>query len=109
MRCFPVARPPGLPAPSYQVLMQDTSDDGRVIGGAFSFGLESESLVWFDGEPFFLRDYLRQNGLPDAFEGWVNTGFVTAVSPDGRILVGYGAGPRTFQGFMVVLPELDDR
>jgi probable HAF family extracellular repeat protein len=86
-----------------------TSDDGRVIGGAFSFGLESESLVWFDGELFFLKDYLRANGVPGAFEGWVNTGFVLAVTPDGRTLVGYGAGPRAFQGYMVVLPELESK
>ena len=87
--------------------MLGTSDDGRVIGGAFSFGLDSESLVWFDGEVLFLKDYLRQNGIPDAFDGWINTGFVQSVTPDGRILVGYGAGPTTFQGFMVILPELD--
>ena len=105
--CFPVPRPSGLPAPFYQVLMQATSEDGRVMVGAYSFGLESESLIWFDGEVFFLKDYLRRNGVPDAFEGWVNTGFALAITPDGRTLVGFGAGPRTFQGFMVVLPELD--
>jgi hypothetical protein len=43
--------------------------------------------------------------VPDAFDGWVNTGFVTDVSADGRILVGYGAGPRRFQGFIVALPR----
>jgi hypothetical protein len=90
----------------YSVLMQRTSDDGRVIGGALSFGLDSEALVWFDGEPFFLRDYLRSHGVPDAFRGWVNTGFVTDVSADGRTLVGFGAGPNTFQGWMVVLGEM---
>jgi hypothetical protein len=79
------------------------------MGGSYSFGLDSESLLWLDGQVYFLRDYLRQNGLPDAFDGWVNTGFVTDVSPDGRTLVGYGAGPRTFQGFMVLLPKLPDR
>jgi probable HAF family extracellular repeat protein len=106
LRCFPVTRPPwALPLP-YGVFMFETSDDGRVIGGALSFGLEAESLVWFDGEPVFLRDYLRSHGVPDAFHDWVNTGFVTGVSADGRTLVGYGAGPRTFQGFMVLLPEL---
>jgi hypothetical protein len=89
--------------------MYGVSDDGRVIGGAIAFGLDAESMVWFDGEVIALRDYLRNNGIPDAFEGWVNTGFVLDVSPDGRTLVGYGAGPIGFQGFVVVLPELDDR
>jgi probable HAF family extracellular repeat protein len=109
VQCFPVRRPPDLPDLFYQAFMMATSEDGRVIGGAFSFGLESESLVWFDGELFFLKDYLRASGVPDAFEGWVNTGFVQAVTPDGRTLVGYGAGPRTFQGYMVVLPELESK
>jgi len=109
VRCFPVERPSGLPAPFYQALMLATSDDGRVVGGAFSFGLESESLIWLDGQVHFLKDYLRRNGVPDAFEGWVNTGFVNGVTRDGRTLVGYGAGRRAFQGYMVVLPELGSR
>jgi len=96
------------PVPFYQVLMEAVSDDGRVIGGSLSFGLDAESVVWFDGQPSLLRDYLRDHGVPDAFEGWVNTGFVTDVSADGRTLVGYGAGPTTFQGFVVILPELGD-
>jgi probable HAF family extracellular repeat protein len=106
LKCYPVARPSWAPPRFYQVLMQKMSDDGRVIGGALSFGLDAESVVWFDGEAVFLRDYLRANGIPDAFDGWVNTGFVTDVSADGRTLVGYGAGPTTFTGFMVILPEL---
>ena len=108
VRCFPVRPSWALDKP-YNAFMLATSDDGRVIGGSLAFGLDAESVVWFDGEPFFLRDYLRSHGVPDAFEGWVNTGFVSDVSPDGRTLVGYGAGPRTFQGWMVVLPELSDR
>jgi hypothetical protein len=90
------------------VFTEATSDDGRVMVGAFSFGLDSEALLWLDGQPFFLRDYLRANGVPNAFDGWVNTGFLVGVTPDGRTLVGHGAGPRAFQGYMVVLPERDD-
>jgi probable HAF family extracellular repeat protein len=80
-----------------------TSEDGRIIGGSQSFGLEAESVIWVDREPTYLKDYLRANGVPNAFEGWVNTGFVTGVSRDGRTLVGYGAGPTDFRGFMVIL------
>ncbi len=80
-----------------------TSDDGRIVGGSHSFGLEAESVIWIDREPQYLRDYLRANGVPDAFQGWINTGFVTGVSRDGRTLVGYGAGPSDFQGFIVSL------
>lgn len=80
-----------------------TSEDGRIIGGSQSFGLEAESVIWIDREPQYLKDYLRANGAPGAFQGWVNTGFVTGISRDGRMLVGYGAGPRDFQGFIVIL------
>jgi probable HAF family extracellular repeat protein len=108
VRCFPVEVPADLPDLPYQVLMQATSDDGRVIGGALSFGLDSEALIWLDGQARLLKDYLRQNGLPDAFRGWVNSGFVQSITPDGRTLVGHGAGPTTFQGYMVVFPEDED-
>jgi probable HAF family extracellular repeat protein len=107
--CLPVPVPPILSFVPRQVLIEATSDDGRVMGGALSFGLESESLVWFDGQPFLLKDYLRTHGVPDAFDGWVNTGFVIGMTADGRTLVGYGAGPTSFQGFMVVLPELGSK
>lgn len=104
VRCFRVARPPQLPNLPYTTRMLATSEDGRVIGGSFSFGLDAEALLWLDDEPHFLKEYLRENGHPDAFRGWVNTGFVTGVSPDGRTVVGYGAGPQTFQGYMIILP-----
>ena len=86
-----------------------TSEDGRIIGGSHSFGLEAESVIWIDRTPHYLKDYLRSHGAPNAFDGWVNTGFVTGMTRDGRVLVGYGAGPRDFTGFMVVMPALGDR
>jgi probable HAF family extracellular repeat protein len=85
-----------------------TSDDGRVIGGAHSFGLESESVIWIDKTPYYLKDYLRDHGAPTAFQDWVNTGFITGMSRDGRVIVGYGAGPRDFTGFVAILPPLGD-
>jgi probable HAF family extracellular repeat protein len=83
--------------------MLATSDDGRVIGGSQSFGLESEAVLWLDRAPVYLKDFLRANGIPNAFDGWINTGFITGVSPDGRMLVGYGAGRRDFTGYVVTL------
>lgn len=109
IHCSPVERPSWLRPLPYSVLMKAVSDDGLVIGGAYSFGLDSEALIWLDGQVYFLRDYLRSHGLPDAFRGWVNTGFITGVTSDGRTLVGYGAGPTTFQGYMVVLPDRGKR
>ncbi len=84
--------------------MLSTSEDGRVIGGSRSFGPEAAAVLWLDNEPHFLKDYLRANGVPEAFENWINTGFITGVSRDGRVLVGQGAGPTTFQGYVVILP-----
>ena len=80
-----------------------TSDDGRVIVGGQSFGLESEAVIWIDKQPHYLKDYLREHGVPNAFENWVNTGAVREVSRDGRMLVGSGAGPLGFKGYIVIL------
>jgi probable HAF family extracellular repeat protein len=101
VRCYPAPRV--RPLQPFISMALATSDDGRVIGGAQSFGLESEAILWLDGEPIYLVDYLRSNGIANAFEGWVNTGFVTAVSPDGKVIAGYGAGPRDFKGYVVIL------
>jgi probable HAF family extracellular repeat protein len=106
IECLPVPfRRPAIEG-SFSGLAMSTSDDGRVIGGGHSFGLESESLIWIDREPFYLKKYLQDHGAPRAFENWVNTGFVTGMTRDGRVLVGYGAGPRDFTGFMVIMPQL---
>jgi len=107
--CFPVRPLPSFPNVPYIAKMLATSDDGSVIGGALAFGLESESVIWINGQMQFLKQFLRDNGYPDAFARWKNTGFVTGVSGDGRTLVGYGAGPRAFQGFVVLLPQRGSR
>lgn len=101
VRCHAVPRL--RPQKPYIGMMLATSDDGRVIGGAQSFGLESEAVLWLDGEAVYLKEYLEDHGVSDAFRGWVNTGFVTAVSPDGRVIVGQGAGATDFQGYVVIL------
>jgi hypothetical protein len=102
VQCLPVPRlrPIGFIGKAFA-----TSDDGRVIGGGHGFGLESEAILWIDRSPAYLADYLQQQGVPNAFRGWVNTGSITGVSADGRVLVGYGAGPRDFQGYVVILGD----
>ena len=72
--------------------MDATSDDGRVIGGAHSFGPNSEAVLWLDREAVYLRTISGTAAWPHAFSGWINTGFITAVSPDGRVIVGPGGG-----------------
>lgn len=88
--------------------MLSTSEDGRVIGGAWSFGPEGDAVLWIDGEPRFLKDYLRANGIPDAFEGWINSGSIIRVSRDGRVLMGQGSVPTGtgFRGYIVYLPKV---
>jgi len=103
LQCLPVPRLRPAIEGSFIGRAQATSDDGRVIGGGHSFGLESEAVLWLDKQPFYLKDYLRDHGVRNAFEGWVNTGTIEDISPDGRVLVGFGAGPRDFKGYIVVL------
>jgi uncharacterized membrane protein len=107
VRCHPA--PAVRPARNFIAIMTSTSDDGRVIGGAHSFGPDSDAVLWLDGEAVYLKDYLRNNGVSNAFNNWVNTGFISSVSPDGRIVVGHGAGPRDFQGYVVILGDLPAR
>ena len=82
-----------------------TSDDGRVMGGAQVAGgtTDQEALIWIDRSPAYLKDFLRANGVPNAFATWINTGTITDISPDGRILVGYGAAIGGFRGYIVIL------
>jgi len=109
MACLPVPILRPAIEGSFLGIAQATSEDGRVIGGGHSFGLESESIIWIDRQPHYLKAYLREHGVPNAFEGWFNTGFVTDISRDGRVLVGYGAGPKDFTGYVVVLPGLGEQ
>ena len=78
-----------------------------MIGGGQNVGgsEDSDAVIWIDRVPFYLKDYLRANGVPDAFETWVNTGSITDISPDGRILVGKGAALTGFRGYIVILGD----
>lgn len=102
--CLP---PPGQ-RPSPLVVISGanaTSDDGRVIGGrqGAASSPDQDAVIWIGRSPAYLKDFLRANGVANAFETWINTGEITGVSPDGRILVGYGAALGGFRGYMVIL------
>jgi probable HAF family extracellular repeat protein len=93
-------------APKIATRAAGTSDDARVIGGGQTVAgqtEDSEAIVWINRKPVYLKDLLRANGIPNAFDGWVHTGEVRAVSAEGRILVGWGAAPSGFSGYVVVL------
>ena len=106
-RCLSAPRLRPSPGPPVNVDANATSDDGRVIGGAQGIGQDdTDAIIWIDRVPYYLKDYLRANGVPDAFETWVNTGSINDISPDGRILVGKGAAAQGFRGYIVILGDL---
>jgi probable HAF family extracellular repeat protein len=107
LKCLPAPQLRVSPGPVIIVEAKATSDDGRVIGGGQNVGgsEDSDAVLWIDRVPFYLKDYLRAHGVTDAFETWVNTGSITDISPDGRILVGKGAALLGFRGYIVVLGD----
>jgi len=106
LQCLPAPAPRPSPGPPVNVEANATSDDGRVIVGGQGIGADDvDAVIWIDRVPHYLKDYLQANGVPDAFKDWINTGSITDVSPDGRILVGRGAAPLGFRGYIVILGE----
>ena len=105
-RCLPAPRFRPTPGPPVNVGANATSDDGRVIGGEQGIGADdTDAVIWIDQEPFYLKEYLASHGVPNAFATWINTGAITDVSPDGRILVGKGAASGGFRGYIVILGD----
>lgn len=104
-QCLPAPRRIASPGPVIIGEAEATSDDGRIVGGSQNVGgsPDSNAVIWVDGTPAYLKDFLRANGVPDAFERWINTGTITDISPDGRILVGWGAALGGFRGYIVIL------
>jgi uncharacterized membrane protein len=102
----PAIRPPE--GPPILVYGYAVSDDGRVVGGAQTIGtVDGNAILWIDGQASYLKDCLRAHGVPDAFQTWINTGRITGISPDGRVLVGNGAALGGFRSYMVILDELE--
>jgi hypothetical protein len=77
-----------------------------VAGGHGAEGAR-DAVLWIDGTGTYLKDYLRAHGAPDAFAGYINTGEITGMTPDGRILVGWAPAIGGFRGYLVILPELE--
>jgi probable HAF family extracellular repeat protein len=103
--CLPAPRSRISPGPPIVVEASATSDDGQVVGGSQSVGgsPDSDAIIWIGGQGAYLKDFLQANGVPGAFSTWVNTGTITGISPDGRILVGWGAAALGYRGYMVIL------
>jgi probable HAF family extracellular repeat protein len=104
-KCLPAPKAIPSPGPAIIVDAKATSDDGQVVGGSQNVGgsTDSNAIIWINGQGAYLKDFLQANGVPDAFRGWFNTGEITGISPDGRILVGYGADIGGYHGYIVIL------
>jgi probable HAF family extracellular repeat protein len=105
LTCLPAPKRLVSPGPPIIVEAAATSDDGQVIGGSQSVGgsADSNAVLWIGGQPTYLKEFLQANGLPNAFRTWINTGTITGISPDGRVLVGWGAAVGGFRGYIVIL------
>ena len=103
--CLPAPRRRPSPGPDIIVEAAATSDDGQVIGGSQNVGgsVDSDAVIWIGGQPAYLKDFLQANGVPHAFATWVNTGTITGISPDGRVIVGWGAARLGYRGYIVIL------
>lgn len=77
---------------------------GRIVVGYGTSAEGQRAVVWVDGLVRGLAEILEEAGATAA-EGW-SLQQVTDISPDGRILVGYGTNPSgDREGFRVVLSE----
>lgn len=104
----PALRPPQ--GPPVLVYANAVSDGGRIVGGSQGIGVtDRNAILWVDGKPAYLKDYLQAHGVSDAFRGWPNTGEITGMTPDGRVLVGWGAAPGGYRGYVVILNNLVPR
>jgi probable HAF family extracellular repeat protein len=101
--CLPAPRRLVSPGPPILVEAAATSEDGQVIGGSQGIGVDSNAVIWIGGQPAYLKEFLQANGLPNAFRTWINTGTISGISPDGRVLVGWGAAVGGFRGYIVIL------
>ena len=106
VQCLPAPAPRLSSASLVNVEANAVSDDGRVIVGGQGIGADDvDAVIWIDRVPHYLKDYLQANGVPDAFETYIRTGSIADVSPDGRVLVGRGAPPAGFRGYIVIFGE----
>jgi len=106
VQCLPAPAPRLSSGSLVNVEANAVSDDGRVIVGGQGIGADDvDAVIWIDRVPHYLKDYLQANGVPDAFETYIRTGSIADVSPDGRVLVGRGAPPAGFRGYIVIFGE----
>lgn len=80
------------------------SNDGGIVVGFGSRGFSQDAAIWIDGGPIQrLKVFLLGLGIEEVSD-WTLTS-ATAVSPDGRTIVGTGVNPEGFtEGWVVRIP-----
>jgi uncharacterized membrane protein len=83
---------------------QGVSDDGAIVVGFGTRGFSQDAAIWINGGPIQrLKVFLLNLGLEEV-GGWTLTS-ATAISPDGRTIVGTGVNPEGFtEGWVVRIP-----
>jgi hypothetical protein len=103
LTCLPAPRRLVSPGPPIIVEAAATSDDGQVIGGSQGIGVDSNAVLWIGGQPDLSQGVPAGQRVAERISTWINTGTISGISPDGRVLVGWGAALGGFRGYMVIL------
>jgi hypothetical protein len=85
---------PNLPGETTNAVATGVSDDGAIIVGHSGGNTLSgtHAIVWINGQPHRLGDYLTSLGIVNMPAGYSDLGFVNAVSGNGNVIVGSGSG-----------------
>jgi probable HAF family extracellular repeat protein len=79
------------------------SDDGQTVvgtSGGLPFG--RTAIIWQNGAPQNLKTVIESLG--GSIAPYTQLGTCTAISPDGRTIVGWGAGPGQPNGWILTFP-----
>jgi probable HAF family extracellular repeat protein len=83
------------------------SNGGAIVVGASGEFLESSAFIWnsVDGMQNLQEVLSTTYGLEEQLAGW-NLRGARGISPDGRIIVGYGTNPAGLrEGWLAIIPE----
>ncbi|MBL9147852.1 MAG: hypothetical protein JNM94_04090 [Phycisphaerae bacterium] len=84
-------------------LANSVTDDGtRVVGTTGGIPIGRKALVWDNGAVKDIKTLIEQNG--GSIAPYTSLGTAMAVSPDGRTIVGWGAGSGQPAGWIVRFP-----
>jgi uncharacterized membrane protein len=85
---------PNLPGETTYAVATDVSDDGQIVVGHSGGNAINGTIgiVWINGQPHRLIDYLNSLGVQGMSPAYTDLGIVSAISGDGNVIVGTGTG-----------------